>query len=171
MTSAALRAQLADMHPDTRRMVEAQLARHPDPPERPTGLAALRAARVPGRMTKTENLYAMRLEQQKDAGLILAYDYECDRLKLADPVTGGRCNWFKVDFTVTHADGHTSWDEVKGSWASQRGIERFRWLCSRYPARHLRLWKYESGVWRLALESGRNQSCAGIVTGAGPKSF
>jgi hypothetical protein len=121
------------------------------------GVLALAAARTPGVMTKTETLYSLRLNADLS---VLAWDYESDRIKLADKIDGGKAKWFKVDFTVHHADGRVSWDEVKGGWITDAGMERFRALCARYPRRWIRMWQYKGGKWALKLESGNTPVAA-----------
>jgi hypothetical protein len=109
--------------------------------------------------SKTERLYAVRLEAQRAAGIIAGWDYECDRLKLADAATGGadrtRERWLLHDFAVYLPGGWIAFDQVKGAWADRAGLDKFRWAMSAYPRRWLRLWRYERGVWTLAVEGGR----------------
>ena len=121
------------------------------------GVGALRRSRVPGRKTKTEALYERRLELQREAGEVLGWDYECDRLKLDEPMGGAegrRGRWKVSDFVVYLPGGRVVWDEIKGKFDDGKSIERFRWMCQRYPLRHFRLWRYAGGAWTLALESG-----------------
>jgi hypothetical protein len=109
--------------------------------------------------SQTEQHYAARLSAQRAAGLILGWDYECDRLKLADPAAGGagrtRGRWLLHDFAVYYPGGWIAFDQIKGAWADRAGLDKFRWAISAYPRRWLRLWRYERGVWTLAVEGGR----------------
>jgi hypothetical protein len=109
--------------------------------------------------SKAEQTYAARLEAQRAAGLIAGWDYECDRLKLADAAEGGvdrtREKWLLHDFAVYFPGGWIAFDQVKGAWADRAGRDKFRWAMSAYPMRWLRLWRYERGVWTLAVEGGR----------------
>lgn len=131
------------------------VTRAPAGPEKSRGgVAALRRSRVAGQMTKTERLFASRLDQMKAAGLILGYDYECDRLKLAKKIDGGKSNWLKLDFCLYLPNGRMTWVEVKGGFITDAGRLRFRAACERYPHRHLQMWQWKKGAWTLILESG-----------------
>lgn len=148
--------------PATAATIAAELARAGEPKPVGGGVAAFRGIDRTGLgpyRSKTESLYARRLDLERAAGRVLGWDYESDRLKLADPLPGGeavtRGKWMLHDFTVYLPGGLIAWDQVKGAYATQAGMERFRWLCERYRLRWMRLWEYAGGAWRLKYESGR----------------
>lgn len=167
MTTAQLHALASTANPATAADIRRQLGAE-RPARQGGGVSAfhrIERYRLGPFRSKTETYYAARLEAQKHIGQIIGWDYESDRLKLADSIRGGkdktRDSWFRTDFTVYHAGGFVSWDEVKGGWMTEAGRLRFRWLCERYPVRWLRLWRYEGGVWTLAVEGGRPEGATG----------
>jgi hypothetical protein len=140
-----------------RRKLAAEGGRTPRAGGSPSGAARLRGCHEAGVMTGTERRYAAWLDEQRAAGAVVAWWYECDRLKLADPIGGEqatRAKWKLIDFTVLHRGGAVSWDEIKGAWADKAARERFRWLAEKYPARWLRWWQWADGRWSLAMEGG-----------------
>jgi hypothetical protein len=64
-----------------------------------------------GKMNKTEQAYANRLELLKHAGEILWYKFEGIKLRLADKT------FLTVDFAVLNKDGLLEMQDVKGSKA------------------------------------------------------
>jgi hypothetical protein len=61
-------------------------------------------------MNKWETLYASVLEGNQRAGLIVWYEFEPMRLRLADR------SFYKPDFCVIGADGTVNFFEIKGFW-------------------------------------------------------
>lgn len=68
-----------------------------------------RPQKSPGEMNKTESAYAAILEREQGTGTILHYDYEPERLRLADNT------YYVPDFRVIVADGTIEFHEVKAA--------------------------------------------------------
>lgn len=66
-----------------------------------------------GSMNRLELAYSQELEQQRLAGLIVRWDFEPCKLRLADRT------YYTPDFRVLMADGMEEYHEVKGTWAGQ----------------------------------------------------
>lgn len=69
---------------------------------------ALTTPRVFLSMNQTERAYADQLELLRRAGQILRWDFEPERLKLAD------ATFYVPDFRVVYPDGRVEFHEVKG---------------------------------------------------------
>lgn len=115
------------------------------------GVAALAAVRVAGRMTKTEGLFAQRLDLERAAGLIVGWKYERINFKLE--AKAGRCLSYRPDFCVWHTDGRVTFDEVKGGWISEVGMMKFRLAVDIFPEFHFRMWQWKKSVWTLIRQS------------------
>lgn len=97
---------------------------------------------------KTEAEYARHLEQEKQAGRILAYWYEPWKIRIADT-----CTW-TPDFVVMDSDGLIEWHDTKSWWtkAKKVGIEedaliKMKAAAEMYPQfKVLATWKRD-GVW------------------------
>lgn len=76
----------------------------------PSGLGGTqpRASEHPSGPNKLESAYSDHLELLRRAGLIRAWDFEPEKLRLA-----GRC-WLLVDFRVVLNSGHIEIHETKG---------------------------------------------------------
>ncbi len=68
---------------------------------------AKRPQKTPGKMNQTESAYAHILKLRQLAGEVLHYDYEPERLRLADNT------YFVPDFRVLMADSTIEFHEVK----------------------------------------------------------
>jgi hypothetical protein len=76
----------------------------------------IRPRRKKNEMNDTEARYATILEEQKTAGLVLDYDFEKIKLKLADNT------FYTPDFTVTTPD-EVQFHEVKGFWEDDARVK------------------------------------------------
>lgn len=74
--------------------------------------AKSRPKQIPGQMNKTEAAYARVLKLRMLAKEILHYDYEPERLRLADNT------YYVPDFRVIMADGTIEFHEVKACTSS-----------------------------------------------------
>jgi hypothetical protein len=68
-------------------------------------------------MNKTEELYAQVLELQKHAGEILRWDFEPEKLRLADKT------FYTPDFRVILPEGTVEFHEVKGFWRDDARVK------------------------------------------------
>jgi len=66
----------------------------------------------PGTMNGLERRYSERLEAQRKEGLILRWDYEPVKLRLA------KGTYYTPDFRVLTAEGFIEYHETKGFWRS-----------------------------------------------------
>lgn len=85
-----------------------------------------RAAHTPGRMNKTEALYADQLDYEKRAGDVLWWAFEPMKLRLADKT------YYTVDFLVMIADGTLECREVKGHWEDDARV-KWKVAAEQYP--------------------------------------
>jgi hypothetical protein len=70
-----------------------------------------------GSMNKTEAAYSQHLEALKQAGMIARWDFEPEKLRLADRT------FFTPDFRVILADGTIQFHEVKGHWEDDARVK------------------------------------------------
>lgn len=63
-----------------------------------------------GSMNGLELAYSQELERRRIAGEILRWDFEPEKLRLADRT------FYTPDFRVILLDGEIEWHEVKGTW-------------------------------------------------------
>ena len=70
-----------------------------------------------GSMNLLEKTYAVHLEGRKQAGEILRYDFEPEKLRLADRT------FYEPDFRVQLADGAIEFHEVKGHWEEDARVK------------------------------------------------
>jgi hypothetical protein len=81
------------------------------PPLFPTPAAKVSAVNAPGkRMNKLEARYAAFLDVQKSAGILARWDFEPEKLRLADG------SYYIPDFRIVWPDGSITFDETKGFW-------------------------------------------------------
>lgn len=64
--------------------------------------------RKPGEMNKTETRYSQHLEERVARGEVLRWDFEPERLKVADG------SWYCPDFRLLMPDGEIHFHDVKG---------------------------------------------------------
>lgn len=79
-------------------------------------------------MNKTERAYAAKLETEKMAGLILWYEFEPLKLRLADG-----CQ-YEIDFLVLTADRSLEVHEVKGYWTDD-ALVKIKVAAEKFPFR------------------------------------
>jgi len=72
---------------------------------------------VPGSMNKTEQAYAVYLQQLMLAGEILHFEFEPLKLRLADKT------FYTPDFLVVRPDGLMELHEVKGYWEDDARVK------------------------------------------------
>lgn len=70
-----------------------------------------------GSMNKLETKYAERLEALRQAKQILRWDFEPEKLRLADRT------YYTPDFRVLGQDGTVSFHEVKGRWEDDARVK------------------------------------------------
>lgn len=76
-----------------------------------------RRTSTPGRMNKTETLYANELESARLAGEIVCWIFEPLKLRLA------KATYYSPDFLVVHLDGSMAFHEVKGHWEDDARVK------------------------------------------------
>lgn len=74
-------------------------------------------ARVDGRMNGLEAEYAKQLELRRLAGVIARWDFQVEKLRLADRT------WYEPDFRVVGVDGTIEYHEVKGHWEDDARVK------------------------------------------------
>jgi hypothetical protein len=110
--------------------------------ERPTGRAS--ASNEPhAKMNKTESAYAAHLETLRRVGEIVKWDFEPEKLRLAD------ATFYTPDFRIQWPDGSISFDEVKGHWEDDARVKikvaaRLHPYQFRAVQRDGNGWKYEN---------------------------
>jgi hypothetical protein len=149
---ASIRATDPERYDALKAVTATQAFDNQEPAKFRGGVAALRAVRVAGRMTKTERLFANRLDMQKSANVIRGWKYERVNFKLDDPETGRAIN-YRPDFLVWNLDGSVTLIEVKGGWIAEKGMLKFRIAMSLYPEFRFELWQFKGSVWTLLRES------------------
>ena len=70
-----------------------------------------------GEMNKTETAYAMHLERRRLCGEIDRFDFEAEKLRLADRT------FYTPDFRVVLSDGSVEFHEVKGFWEDDARVK------------------------------------------------
>jgi hypothetical protein len=118
----------------------------------------LRALRGRGRtlssssgMNKTEASYARHLETLRRAGLLVAYQFEGEKLRLA------LRTFLTPDFVVVCLDGSVEYHEVKGRkgkrfYAREDAMLKLKVAADRYRGRRfLVVWPDGAGGWRQEL--------------------
>jgi len=127
MTSKQLIASLAH-DPARQAQVEKELGskrREPRPPD--------------GYRSGLEKRYAAHLNSILAAGIILWWGYETSRRKLANGA------YYKPDFEVLYADGHTEYHETKGHWRPAARV-RIKVAAEHHPYRFIAVTR-EAGEW------------------------
>lgn len=72
---------------------------------------------APGKLNKTEQLYAYELDLLQRAGKIKSWKFEGLKLRLADRTS------YSPDFVVWHLDGGIELVEVKGHWMEDAKVK------------------------------------------------
>nr|DAN78222.1 MAG TPA: Endonuclease [Caudoviricetes sp.]DAY12502.1 MAG TPA: Endonuclease [Caudoviricetes sp.] len=98
-----------------------------------------------GQMNKTEAAYAAHLEELKQQGSVLWYEFESVKLRLADNT------FYTPDFAVMRADGEMEMHEVKGFWQDDARV-KIKVAADKFPFRFIAI-KAESkkngGGWKV----------------------
>ncbi len=94
---------------------------------------------------KLEAEFARRLDVLVRTGEIRWYAFNAIRLRLADPVAGGRTMWHKIDFSVTLPSGVLVMLETKGGHITEGGMLRWRWAAEQYPHLRIQMWQRKRG--------------------------
>jgi hypothetical protein len=99
----------------------------------------------PGEMNKTEQRYHDHLQLQKQAGLVLWFEFESIKLKLCDNTH------FTPDFALMGADGVLELHDVKGSRAIIKDDAhlKMKWAADRYPFRICYVFPVKGGGWEI----------------------
>jgi len=103
--------------------------------------AARKGAKL-GEMNWLETAFAKHLDTQKAAGMVVAWHYECFRMRIA---FGDKPAWIKVDFFVLYSDGSIRLFETKGFWREAARL-RIKVAAGVYP------WAKFIGVKRIKQE-------------------
>ena len=84
------------------------------------------APRRDGRMNGMEAAYALTLKKREQLGEIAAWEYEPEKLRLADKT------YYTPDFRVVMADGFVQFHEVKGHWEDDARV-KFKLAAELHP--------------------------------------
>jgi len=98
------------------------------------------------RMNKTEAARAERLTLWLHAGTILRFDFQPEKLRLADNT------FYTPDFRVVHADGSITMEDVKGAkgsryWCEEDAKIKIKLAAELHPYRFVIVWTIGGGVW------------------------
>lgn len=111
-------------------------------PKRSTANPTLALGRMQaGRMNKTEQAYAQRLELLKRSGEVAWYEFEGINLRLAEKT------FYMPDFFVMLADGTLEVHEVKGRWTDDARV-KIKVAASKYPFRFIAVTRAKGGDWQ-----------------------
>jgi len=111
--------------------------RQPTAQQRTQSLGRMKA----GKMNKTEQAYAARLETLKHAGEILWYAFEPINIRLAD-----KC-FYRVDFMVMLAGGAIECHETKGGHITADSFVKIKMAAQILPFQFC-IMQLEKGVWK-----------------------
>ncbi|RDU99411.1 DUF1064 domain-containing protein [Trinickia dinghuensis] len=95
-----------------------------------------------GKMNKTEAAYALQLEAELQAGLILWYRFEALKLRLADNT------FYTPDYPLITAAGQLEFREVKGHWTDDARV-KIKVAAAQYPFRFLAIQRDGRHGWRI----------------------
>lgn len=98
-----------------------------------------------GAMNKTEQAYAMTLDQRKHAGEVAWYKFEGLKFRLADNT------FYTPDFAVMLSDGALEAHEVKGFWQDDARA-KIKIAADLYPLRFVAIQartKKDGGGWKV----------------------
>jgi hypothetical protein len=98
-----------------------------------------------GAMNKTEQAYAITLEQRKHAGEVAWYKFEGLKFRLADNT------FYTPDFAVLLTDGALEAHEVKGHWMDDARA-KIKIAADLYPLRFVAIQaraKKDGGGWKV----------------------
>ena len=113
-------------------------------PAYPLVKAKGRRKKIPGQMTKLEESFSLYLESEKQAGRILVWNYEAERLKIASNTT------YTPDFAVLNAAHFEEYYEVKGPHVWHAALVKLKVAAAKFWWRTFFLVKREkSGAWKI----------------------
>jgi hypothetical protein len=104
-----------------------------------------KATAVPRVMNKTEAAYASYLEGMRVAGHIIRWDYEPEKLRLAD------LTYYTPDFRVVYPDGAIEFHEVKG-FVRDDAMVKLKVAAETHPYRFVMI-KRLKGQWEVVWTS------------------
>lgn len=110
-----------------------------------TRTKAVRKGAKLGEMNGLETEFAKFLEMQKSAGVIVAWHYECFRMRIA---FGNNPAWIKTDFFVLYSDGSIRLFETKGFWREASRL-RIKVAAGVYPWAKFIAVKRVKGQWEF----------------------
>lgn len=84
-------------------------------------------------MNKTEEMWAWSLQEEKQKGRILWFDFEPVTFRLTSKVPGSTRVSYTPDFLVELADGSMRIDEVKGPYIREDSLLKFKMAADRFP--------------------------------------
>ncbi len=103
------------------------------------GARGARPRRRPGEMNSLEGRYANQLEADRLAGLILWFEFEAVKLRLADKT------FYSPDFLVLKADLSIEVHEVKGGHWEDDARVKIKVAAEKYPFRFVAVTRGKSG--------------------------
>ncbi|MBB4066778.1 DUF1064 domain-containing protein [Gellertiella hungarica] len=98
-----------------------------------------------GEMNKTEAAYAAHLENEKLAGRVVWFEFDCFKFRLADNT------FYTPDFAVMLSTGHLEMHEVKGFWQDDARV-KIKVAADLFPLRFIAvrpLPKKDGGGWSI----------------------
>lgn len=116
-----------------------------DPPKAKPSKVLARGRTQPkrdGSMNKTEARYAGELERRRQAGEIVRWDFQPEKLRLADRT------FYEPDFRVVMPDGLIAWHEVKGHWEDDARV-KIKVAAELHPYRFIAVHEEGRGRWRM----------------------
>ena len=101
-----------------------------------------RMSHTPGKMNRTEQLYASRLELFKKTLMLHDYRFEAVKLRLANLTT------YTPDFMVIDPDGTIVFHEVKGFWMDDARV-KIKVVAEQYPWFRFVAATLKKGSWEI----------------------
>ena len=93
-------------------------------------------------MNKTDRAYAQWLEVMRQAGAILRWDYEPEKLRLAD------LTYYTPDFRVIYPDGTVEFHEVKG-FVRDDAMVKIKVAAEQHPYKFVMVRRVKGGRWEV----------------------
>lgn len=103
-------------------------------------LARAHVRQYPTSMNQTERRYADHLTLLQRAGLIHRWDFESEKLRLADNT------FYSPDFRVVKADGMIEFHEVKGFWRDDARV-KIKVAAAQHPYKFMAVSATKKGGW------------------------
>ena len=98
--------------------------------------------------SKTEELYALLLSQEKQSGTIREWWYEPCKFRLSDPdPQTKRARTYCPDFLIWWPVGVLEFVEVKGGFAREDSLKTFDWARNTFSMFRWRMVSRDNGVW------------------------